>query len=483
MRGLAALPVELLQIVAGYIGAGAATKAANNGVPNTGPANLRTAGFDFFEHEVNEDEVDSESENDMENGMPADVDGSDESSVETADEMDVASIDHSSTCSTCTTSTTQCVAQVVCDLAALSLTNRYLHRVFNPLLYQWDRDHATRAVSWAIRRNSLATLEKALSLGLDVNAKIYPFSREEEEEWEDEGYRRLRPIEEALRKGSEASLEWLLKHGATMDGPIVEGFPYRTTDESSAVLLAQKRHKNEAAVLILLDHGASVFFAGEKYWDDLDDVEVSPVETALHNAAELGHARVVQRLLLEHTIDINMRDTVGMTPLCRAVSRAEDSTAIIELLFQHGASPPEQRMLPHMLLVCHPQNLAFLARTQTDYDRELLHNCLIELSSRLEGTHSYGEAIYNEATSYDQIPPRAQDVFALLSKLVESGADFNYPPPRYATETGMSATFGQPGTFSMKNKIQRTNISSEQRPSWLTLLILRATRFRGFQRF
>ncbi|KAK6200707.1 hypothetical protein LQW54_009588 [Pestalotiopsis sp. IQ-011] len=431
MRALAALPVELLQIIAGYICAGAAAKAARSGAPNTGPASLGTVGFDFFDHGVNEDEADPESENEMENGMAAEEDESDGSSVETADEMDVASIDHSSTCSTCTTSTTQCVAQVVCDLAALSLTDRYLHRVFNPLLYQWDRDHATRAVSWAIRRNSLATLEKALSLGLDVNAKIYPFSREEEAGWEDEKYRRLRPIEQALRKGSEASLEWLLKHGATVDGPVVEGFPHRTTDEYSALLLAQKQYKNEDAALILLDHGASVFFAGEKYWDDDDDdIEVSPVETALHNAAELGHARVVERLLLEHTIDINVRDTCGMTPLCLAVGRPEDSTAIVELLFQHGASSPEEHMLPQMLLTCHPQNLAFLARTQTDYPRDLLHNCLIELGSRLEAMHPYGEV-----PTYDDIPSWAQDVVAILSKLVESGADFNYPPPRYATET------------------------------------------------
>lgn len=366
MRGLGALPVELLHIIAEQICADAATKAAN------GRRILKT-----------EDEADPES---------AEVDEPDGSSVETADEMDVASDERSSTCSARTSSTIMYHIHAMCDLGALSLTNRYLHRVFNPLLWRWSRDHTNLAVSWAIGQNSLETLDKAWTLGLDVNAKVYSFSPREE------GGRGgpLRMVEQALRKGYEASLEWLLKHGATMDGPIVEGYPYRTTDDSSALSLAQMHYRNEDAALILLDHGANVFFAGKKYWEDDDDILVSPVETALHNAAGRGHARVVERLLLEHTIDINMRNTDGMTPLCLAVERREDSTAIIELLFLHGADPPEQHMLPQMLPFCHPQNMALLLRTHTDYPRDFLHKCLVMLASRIGGMWLH-----------DQIPPRA----------------------------------------------------------------------------
>lgn len=180
MRGLADLPVELLQIVAGCIGAGAAAKAANNGVPYTGPANLRTVGFDFFNHDVTEDEADPESEDEMEDEMAAETDESDESDDSTIEAADQRNVRVMRAMRAMQAVQVDRVVHITCDLAALSLTNQYLHRVFDPLLYQWDWDRATQAVSWAIRQNSLATLEKALSLGLDVNAKIYPFSSKEE---------------------------------------------------------------------------------------------------------------------------------------------------------------------------------------------------------------------------------------------------------------------------------------------------------------
>lgn len=452
MRGLGALPVELLHMIAEQLCADAVEKAANG-------------------HRILPKIEDEADPNEMANEVTAEVEESDASSVEAADEMDVASDGHNGPYSARTSSTIMYYTHAMCGLGALSLTNRYLHRVFNPLLYRWSRENTARAVSWAIRRNSLATLDKAFSFGLDVNAKIYMSPLQDE--WPRAGRAGpFRMVEQALRKGCEASLEWLLKHGATMDGPIVEGFPYHTTDDSSALSLAQVHYRNEDAALILLDHGANVFFAGEKYWDDEDDVEVSPIDSALHNAADRGHTRVVKRLLLEHTIDINMRNELGMTPLYLAARNSDDSTAIIELLFQHGASPPEQHMLPQMLPFCHPQNLALLLPAYTEYPRDFLRKCLVKLNSHIRSL-----------CLYDRLPQRGQEIFALLSKLVEFGADFNYPPPCYERETGMSAALGQPCPFFIENKNHRTTISSEQDPSWLTLLILRATRVRGFPRF
>lgn len=60
----------------------------------------------------------------------------------------------------------------------------------------------------------------------------------------------------------------------------------------------------------------------------------SPGRPLLHVAAQKGHGSVLQ-ILIEHHVDINERDTNGVTALHLAVENGHEATA--RLLLQHGA--------------------------------------------------------------------------------------------------------------------------------------------------
>lgn len=73
---------------------------------------------------------------------------------------------------------------------------------------------------------------------------------------------------------------------------------------------------------MLIDHGASV------------DVENDMTSTALHEAAENGHDKIVE-ILLKHTSNINIQNHIGYTPLTHASEGGH--IKIVNALLDRGA--------------------------------------------------------------------------------------------------------------------------------------------------
>jgi len=66
--------------------------------------------------------------------------------------------------------------------------------------------------------------------------------------------------------------------------------------------------------------------------------------TALHFAAQKGHAEIV-RILLEHGADVNAKDTeAGFTPLLFAAFKGH--AAIVQMLLDRGASEADRALMP-----------------------------------------------------------------------------------------------------------------------------------------
>ena len=60
--------------------------------------------------------------------------------------------------------------------------------------------------------------------------------------------------------------------------------------------------------------------------------------TALHFAVQEKHAQVI-RLLLDHDVDVTLKDSYGNAPLWRAVFDARGDYEIVRMLLPHGVDP------------------------------------------------------------------------------------------------------------------------------------------------
>ncbi|ETS83054.1 hypothetical protein PFICI_04930 [Pestalotiopsis fici W106-1] len=297
------------------------------------------------------------------------------------------------------------------DLVSLTMTSRHFHGVFNPLLYHWDRGHGLYAMSWAINRHKPRTLQKILAVGVDVDREVHDYS----------SGMTARPISMALESRSLDCLKLLLEYGANPDGAHVSDHPYRISDSSSALYFSQSQHReDEEVALILLKHGARKYFRMP--------YTLKPIvsTTALHQAAACGHVKVVQHLLAEGDIEVDMPDKFGRTPFYHAAIRHEDTTAILQMLLEHGANRSSDTcILERALRDGHVENVILLLCKQTDFCHQTLYNYLYDLNYRLlERTKTF------PGDSLDEDVPR------IISKLIDLGADFNNPPPPFFDEHG-----------------------------------------------
>ena len=152
----------------------------------------------------------------------------------------------------------------------------------------------------AARLNALATVEKLITLGANVNAQ-------------DEG--NLTPLHFAAYKGHANVAELLLDHRATVDAPAI--------DQCTPLhLAAQNGHANVAK--LFLEHGANV------------DAQTNTGVTALEVAVSHKRQEIV-RLLLKHEANIDLHRAGQLTPFHFAVSEGDTTIARI-FLERRGSS-------------------------------------------------------------------------------------------------------------------------------------------------
>lgn len=363
-------------------------------------------------------------------------------------------------------------SKIICDLSALARTSRRFHQIFHPLLYQWTRDHEGYAVSWAIVNRSYQTIENALSVGFDLHSQValYP-----EREGFSDPMCRLTPLKVAIDRGCNDVLKWLLDHGAHPDhGRIMED-PFETGDtnqrasDAATSALYYALHGHEEASLMLMDHGALVYFAQS-------DSEGSLVlsTTALHLAAAYGLDQVVERLLAEGAIKVDELEDGGSTPLHHAAPAFDTRKRVIEMLLQHGADPHAENDEGHRPLELAIENgdidnvlvsIQALAASFSSYaaakadskkdsdagsddsggDMYELSFCGAHGWSHLQLYHIM-EALSTRMRSRKPSNPLegAQEVSLILTELRSHGADFNNPPAPYVEpETEDQGLYGK----------------------------------------
>ncbi|ETS74567.1 hypothetical protein PFICI_13051 [Pestalotiopsis fici W106-1] len=318
------------------------------------------------------------------------------------------------------------------DLAALARTNRRFHQVFNPLLYRRDREDVSYALSWAITRSCYPTLEKALSFGYDLNNQLCNCDHAT----------RVLPIDAALRQESYGVLKWLLEHGVNLDFGTVEDLELggsekiqRVSDHNTSALhQLLEDDPNEEVALMLLDHGACVYF-GRKSSSSISTDESQGLlytDTALHLAAYEGVPNVVERLIVDGVISVDCKDLMGYTALHQIVSKSASRANIIEMLLRHGADPHTKanggtKAIMTAIEDGHVENVLALIQAMADpsssdaaaqpWSHLFLYLILEGLSRRLES--------HEPADEFEDW----EEIKMVIAKLIEHGADFNRPPP------------------------------------------------------
>lgn len=327
------------------------------------------------------------------------------------------------------------------DLAALSLTNRHFHQIFDVLLYQWSRDHGGYAVCWAVLYRSFRTLEKALSSGFDIDSEV-AILRLRYEELVFTG--NTRPLDLAILENRPDVVKWLLEHGACTDSEsaiLVD--PYRTGDtnlrasEMEAAALCQAIYGlgtyNADIAMMLIDHGALLYFA--EFGADTDGLRLAC--TALHVAVRYRRLEILEKLLSDGSIKVDAPDAEGLTPLDMAASMSDPMTPVIKMLLKYGADP-FSGALESAIEKGHVDNVLLLIQviadsmspgpvSNADSDEEphmaahgwshlFLYTVIARFDDRYLEGDSWRDSCYPEEGRI------------ILARLVELGAEFNNPP-------------------------------------------------------
>lgn len=213
-------------------------------------------------------------------------------------------------------------------LASLALTNRRLHNVFNPMLWEYNSTHGIReesdnsvilATSWAASRNRVDILEIAAKYRHDLGS----FFQND-------------PIHVAARNGHDDVVSWLIDRKVP-----VECMPCERIDVDSPfpVLPIPKNHVSpqysalhtainacqESTCILLLSRGAKYRFR---------DNNMS--YSALHIAALHGLSVLMQYLVKTMGMNVNEPEESGLVPLHWAVSRRYNQE-ILQVLIDFGA--------------------------------------------------------------------------------------------------------------------------------------------------
>jgi hypothetical protein len=229
------------------------------------------------------------------------------------------------------------------DLNCLALTSRFLHALFNPLLYRRavEAKRAVREdiVGWVLCQPRLASLTHLLDNGLSVHQKLRPtrddmlrclcfhFQADDAVPLARLLIERGADIEAKTKNGQTVIhiaafndygiSALLLEHGADANATDVYG--------STPLHYAIYHNRNGRIVKLLLAHGAVV--------DARDSTGLTPLHLASRN-----QKKAAIKLLLEHGADVNARDAHGSTPLQMARLMIHGpNEAVVQLLLKHGA--------------------------------------------------------------------------------------------------------------------------------------------------
>ncbi|KAI1762070.1 ankyrin repeat-containing domain protein [Hypoxylon sp. FL1150] len=312
-------------------------------------------------------------------------------------------------------------------IVELTLVNRRLYSIFDPILWRCDPDlrrsdpdQAGAAIGWAVERDRIDILEKALKYKVHLGSAAASD-----------------PIHKAA-KGSGIALTWLLDHGVPVDG---RG---GSADNATGSSLSQENdfvdidlsplytalhYDNETTATILLSRNARYHFNDP----DPNDPDLSVIflgrfmKSALHWALRDGYHTVSRYLIEARRADVNeiitcpvrlpSRTTV-CTPLQVAVSgfRANNNQ-VIQMLLDHGAdinaeSRPD--LIPPLILALRRRNL--------DYARVLL-NAGAKINPRNTDVPSPLMACIEN--TYPMRPCFNELAGMVMQKLIERGADLN----------------------------------------------------------
>jgi ankyrin repeat protein len=242
----------------------------------------------------------------------------------------------------------------VTGLGATSVDTRLVESVKNrdfataAVLMKTRRDvnvalpDGTTALHWAVRWNSLDTVETLLRAGADVNAT----SRY-----------KITPLALACENGNAAMVERLLKAGADPNA----------SPKGDTPLMVAARTGDVETVAVLLAHGATV-----------NTKEPERGQTALMWAVAEAHPAVA-KVLVENGANVDARSTGGFTPLLFAVRKGDAAT--LRLLLAAGANPnekaPDKEQSP----------LLFVAIENGHYD---LVNLLVDKGASLDSADKSG---------------------------------------------------------------------------------------------
>lgn len=200
------------------------------------------------------------------------------------------------------------------DRANISLTCRLLHCINNPILYGRNIQHdASSCLFWAAHRGRVATLQRALDAGADLNTEGWLTGQDSSDV--DAGL--TTPLHVAAKYGTREVAEWLIDHGANIDAA-----SYEFCD---ALAVYWKQYFNPiwrpgwtplfAALNNEQTSTSELLVTRQAQLTNLHTGRSDLSIPALHVAAANGMNSIIKMLSLRTGFDVNSRDFNGNTAL------------------------------------------------------------------------------------------------------------------------------------------------------------------------